>query len=39
MCFGTFILLTFIHALGMPLYLEGAKENIKALRIQKKLLD
>ena len=41
MCFGTFILPTFIRDLGMALYFEGeggegTKESIKALRIQKK---
>ena len=42
MCFGTFILPTFIRALGMPLYFGGGgdggtKERIKALQIQKKV--
>jgi len=40
MCFGTFISPTFIRNFGMALYLGGggAKESIKALRIQKKVI-
>jgi hypothetical protein len=39
MCFGTFILPTFIRDLGMALYFGGrTKESIKALHIQKKVI-
>ena len=39
MCFGTFILHTFIHDLDMGSYCGGgAKDSVKALRIQKKVI-